>query len=102
VYAPGDKLTWAETGANQVDLVGAGEKHAFTVMVSVSNDGTLLPFQVICIRKTDKSCPAPSSPCYKEALAARFRFKYSGTATYWSNQRTMHSFVNNILTPYFD
>jgi hypothetical protein len=44
VYAPGDKLTWAETGANQVDLVGAGEKHAFTVMVSVSNDGTLFPF----------------------------------------------------------
>jgi hypothetical protein len=34
-------------------------------------------------------------------MTARFKFEFSGTKTYWSNQETMHAFVNNILTPYF-
>ena len=36
VYAPGDQLTWAETGAKQVPILGGEEKRAFTVLVSVS------------------------------------------------------------------
>jgi hypothetical protein len=32
---------------------------------------------------------------------ARFKFEFSGMKTYWSNQKTMHAFVNNILAPYF-
>ena len=47
VYAPGNTLTWAETGAKQVSLVGTDEKQAFTVMVTVASNGTLLPFQAI-------------------------------------------------------
>jgi hypothetical protein len=52
VYAPGDKMTWAETGAKQVSLTNTDEKRAFTVMVSVASDGTLLPFQAIYQGKT--------------------------------------------------
>ncbi|THU95683.1 hypothetical protein K435DRAFT_665927 [Dendrothele bispora CBS 962.96] len=101
VYAPGDRMTWAEEGAKQVELEGGDEKHAFTAMVSVAADGTLLPFQAIYAGKTERSCPPRDSPCYKEATEAGMRFDYSGTGTYWSNHETMKSFVNNILAPYF-
>ena len=47
VYAPGNKMTYAPIGAKQVSLVGGDEKWAFTAMVSIANDGTLLPFQAI-------------------------------------------------------
>ena len=101
-YAPGDKMTWADAGAKQVSLTNTDEKRAFTVMVSVSNDGTLLPFQAIYQGKTTRSCPASSSPHYQDALDAGFQLICSGTDTYWSNQQAMKLFVNNILAPYYD
>jgi hypothetical protein len=52
VYAPGDKMTWAETGSKQVALIGGEEKRAFTVLVSVASDGTVLPMQAIYSGKT--------------------------------------------------
>jgi hypothetical protein len=102
VYAPGDKMTWAERGANQVSLTGTDEKRAFTLMVSVASDGTLLPFQAIYQGLTNRSCPSASSPDYQNALAAGFQLVCSGTNTYWSNQETMKLFVNDILAPYYD
>jgi hypothetical protein len=45
VYVQGSQLTWAKTEAKQISTVGNDEKHAFTIMVSISNDGTLLPLQ---------------------------------------------------------
>ncbi|THU92847.1 hypothetical protein K435DRAFT_671417 [Dendrothele bispora CBS 962.96] len=101
LYAPGDKMTWDEQGSKQVDLVGGEEKRAFTAMVSVAADGTLLPFQAIYSGKSARSAPDKSSPGYDEATQAGIRFEYSGTATYWSNINTMKSYVNNILAPYF-
>ncbi|KAE9395334.1 hypothetical protein BT96DRAFT_958536 [Gymnopus androsaceus JB14] len=94
VYAPGDKMTWAPTGAKQVSLVGADEKRAFTLM--------LLPFQAVYQGLTEKSCPSPGSPEYCEAIELGFLLEYSGTGTYWSNQKTMRTFVDKILAPYFD
>jgi hypothetical protein len=102
LYAPGDRLTYAEQGAKQVSLIGGDEKRAFTVMVTVTSDGTLLPFQAIYQGKTERSCPAPNSPNYKDTIDAGFRFEYSGTKTYWTNQQTMRHFVNHILAPYFN
>jgi hypothetical protein len=52
MYAPGDKMTWADTGAKQVSLINTDEKCAFTVMVSIASDRTLLPFQAIYQEKT--------------------------------------------------
>ena len=101
-YAPGDKMTWAETGAKQVSLTNTDEKRAFTVMVSVMSDGALLPFQAIYQGKTSRSCPSPSSPHYQDVLDTGFQLVCSGTDTYWSNQQTMKLFVNDILAPYYD
>jgi hypothetical protein len=86
VYAPGNKLTWVETGAKQVSLVGTDEKRAFTVMVTVTSNGTLLPFQAIYQGGTNWSCPASTFPHYHDAMMAGFQFEFSGTSTYWSNQ----------------
>jgi hypothetical protein len=102
VYAPGNRMTWAQTGSKQVAVVGMDEKRAFTLLVSVAADGAILPFQAIFQGKTKLSLPAASAPNYDDALKARFKFEFSGTKTYWSNQETMRAFVNDIFTPYLD
>ena len=85
-----------------MSVIGRDEKQAFTILITVTGSGTLLPFQAIYQGKTARSCPNSESPCYQSAIAAGFLFEPSGTKTYWSNQQTMQSFVNNILAPYFD
>lgn len=102
VYAPGNRMTWTQTGSKDVSVVGVEEKRAFTLMVSVAANGTVLPFQAIYSGATHRSCPDPDAPFYTEAISAGFRLKFSGTKTYWSNQITMRSYVNNILAPYFE
>jgi len=101
VYAPGNRLTWTQTGSKQVAIIGIDEKRAFTLLVSVAADGTVLPFQAIYFGKTSVSLPSKDAPCYDESMAAGFKLKPSCTKTYWSNQNTMHTFVDDILTPYF-
>lgn len=102
VYAPGDKMTWAETGSKQVPLIGGDEKRAFTVLVAISCGGTVLPMQAIYSGKTQRSRPSKNSPHYNDLINAGFLLQESGTGTYWSNLETMKDFVNNILAPYFN
>ncbi|KAF8196183.1 hypothetical protein BJ912DRAFT_1056612 [Pholiota molesta] len=99
--AQGCHMTYAEIGSRQVVTVGSEEKRAITVMASLSNDGTLLPFQAIYQGKTAASQPSKNSRSYAEALAAGFLFESSNSSTYWSTQETMRSFVDHILVPYF-
>jgi hypothetical protein len=99
--AQGCHMTYAEIGARQVSTVGSEEKRAITVMASLSNDGVLLPFQAIYQGKMTSSQPSKVSRSYKEAVEAGFLFESSNTATYWSTQETMRSFVNKLLVPYF-
>ena len=42
------------------------------------------------------------APNYNDAMEARFKLEFSGTKTYWSNQETMRTFINDILTPYLE
>ena len=102
VYAPGDKMTWAETGSKQVPVIGAEEKRAITILVSVASDGAVLPMQAIYSGKTDRSRPSKNAPKFKDLIDAGFLLQESGTTTYWSNIQTMKDFVNKILAPYFN
>ncbi|TEB26241.1 hypothetical protein FA13DRAFT_1756419 [Coprinellus micaceus] len=102
IYAPGDKMTWAETGAKQVGSVGVEEKRVFTLMVSIASDGQVLPFQAIYEGKTEKSVPSKDARNRRECDDIGCCFHFSGMKTYWSNQETMRSFVEEILVPYFD
>ncbi|KAE9401925.1 hypothetical protein BT96DRAFT_956382 [Gymnopus androsaceus JB14] len=102
LYAPGDKLTWAETGSSQVLVLGAEEKHAFTVTVGITASGRALPFQAVYMRRTDHSCPSKQLPYYQAALDVGIQFVFSGTDTYWANHETMHPCMNKILVPYIE
>lgn len=46
-------MTYAESGSRPVVTVGLDEKRAIAVMVSLLNDGTLLPFQAIYLPGQD-------------------------------------------------
>lgn len=102
VYAPGDKLTWAETGSSQVSLLGAEEKRAFMLLVGVAASGKAIPFQAVYGGKSKKSTPSPDSQKYDAAITKGFKFVFSTTDTYWSNHETMHQYVNEILVPYIE
>jgi hypothetical protein len=102
VYAQGSSLTWAKTGSKQVSTIGNDEKCAFTVVVSISNDGTMLPLQAIYQGSTKGLCPSMSLDRYNDSLNAGFRFEFSNTETYWSTHETMHDLVDNIIAPYFN
>ena len=97
-------MTWAKKGSKQVALVGAEEKRAFTLLVSqaVAADGTALPFQAVYQGATMKSLPSPYALKMADVKAAGMQLEFSGTKTYWSNQKTMQNFVNGILAPYFE
>lgn len=99
-YAPGNRMTWAPTGSKQVSLVGVDDKRAFTLLVTVAANGTLLPFQAVYMGGTKLSCPSEDAPHALDAAKAGFRFEFSGTKTYWSNLQTMQDFVTYILKPY--
>ena len=101
VYTSGNQMTWARTGSKQVAVIGINKKQAFTLLVSVATDRTILPYRAIFQGKTKLSLPATSSPNCNDAMKAGFKFEFSGMKTYWSNQKTMCAFVNNILAPYF-
>jgi hypothetical protein len=102
VYAPGDKMTWAETGSKQVPLIGGDEKRAFTILVSIACNGAVLPMQAIYSGKTQRSRPTKTAPHYNNLINAGFMLQESGTGTYWSNLETMKDFVDSILAPYFN
>jgi hypothetical protein len=99
-YAPGSSVTYAPTGSLQVSTLGAEDKRAITMLLSVSNDGTLLPIQTIYKGLSSASTPSKNSPSHTEASDAGFLFEYSNMKTYWSTQATMQNFVNKILVPY--
>ena len=98
----GCHLTYDKIGAQQVTTVGSEEKRAITVLVSLTNDGKVLPFQTIYKGSTIACLPSQDSPGYAESIKAGFLFEPLKTATYWSTVETMMSFVNNILAPYYD
>ena len=102
MYAQGSAVTYALTGFKQVTTLGVEDKCAITMFLSVTNDGTLLPIQVIYKGLSSVSTPSEHSPSYAEAIAAGFLFEYSKTTTYWSTQATMCNFVNHILAPYLE
>lgn len=102
VYSHRSQYTWNEWGVHQVQVVGTEEKCAYMMLVGVSNDGSVLPFQAIYQGKTSASLPHPKlSARYDKALTIGMQFLPSFTDTYWSTLETMKTYVTNLLVPYF-
>lgn len=100
VYAPGTGVTYAERGSKQVSVVGKEEKRAFTTLITVSDDGNLLPFQGIYIGSTHRSQPDKTSRGYQELAELGCKFVSSGTDNHWANQQTTRAFITDIVAPY--
>ena len=101
-FAPSDKLTWAPTGSKQVTVIGGEEKCAFTILITITCAGLLLPIQAIYAGKTHHSWPSSSVRNYEDLINLGCLLQESGTSTYWSNHQMMHDFVDRILAPYFN
>jgi hypothetical protein len=101
VLVQGLNLTWADTGTKQVSVVGAEEKRAITVVVSVACSGDLLPFQVIYEGATARSLPKRFAKHIDDCKKLGIWFDSSKSDTYWSTQHTMQVLVNKIIAPYF-
>ncbi|KAI0348213.1 hypothetical protein BDW22DRAFT_1436148 [Trametopsis cervina] len=97
----GDR-TYEVVGSRQVDGAGKEEKRAFTVLMGVSANGNVLPFQVIWKGKTAGSLPPSTSPFYDEAVAIGITFVPSQTPTYWSTFLTMISYIEITLIPFYN
>jgi hypothetical protein len=102
VYQQGTQRTWMQSGSKQVSTIGQEEKHAFTLVPSISASGVLLPMQSIFHGKTPASCPSRKACLYDEAQKLKYQMLPSKTATYWSTQATMRTLVDEIIAPYFD
>lgn len=100
--ARGCNMTYAPTTSKQVTMLGSEEKRAITVLVTLTNDGKVLPFQSIYKGMTKGSLPSKAAKSMAEACTAGFLFESSKTSTYWFTQETMRHFVNTHLAPHFN
>ncbi|KAJ7605138.1 hypothetical protein DFH06DRAFT_923228, partial [Mycena polygramma] len=102
VYAPGTGLTWAKRGSKEVSVVGHEEKRAFTLVVTLVNNGTLGAFQCIYAGSTWRSLPSIDARGYEELTALGCKFVSSHTDTYWANSRTTQELITDIVAPYLE
>ncbi|CUA68415.1 ATP-binding cassette sub-family A member 6 [Homo sapiens] [Rhizoctonia solani] len=101
VYNPGDQKTWNSSGDWQIHILGSDDKHAFTLMVAISNSGSVLPFQAIYAGRSARSLPDPITPHALEAAQLMFSLNNSGSNNYWSSFDTLCIWVVRVLVPYF-
>ena len=101
--------TYDTIGTNQVTIIGKEDKRAFTIMVGVSMSGEVLPFQIMYAGKTPASLPSIDDlksefkAVNDEAKQLRFCFESTGiSGNHWSNINTMKSYVDNVLSVYFN
>jgi hypothetical protein len=99
--AQGSMMTYAAKGSKQVSSSGSEEKRVITVMVMLTNSGKVLPFQAIYKGSTPGLLPRKGAPAVAKALEEGFLLESLMTGTYWSTQKTMRNFVNQMLAPYF-
>ena len=78
VYNPGDGKTWNSSGDRQIHILGSDDKRAFTLMVAISNSGSVLPFQAIYAGRSARSLPDTTTLHALEAAQLRFSLDISG------------------------
>jgi len=98
--AQGCQLTYAPIRSKQVTTVGSEEKRAITLLVSLTNDGQLLPFQTIYKGSTPASLPSKKAPGYKECIEAGFLMEPSKTATSLRRYISISYYGNCPITRY--
>ncbi|EJC98940.1 uncharacterized protein FOMMEDRAFT_66428, partial [Fomitiporia mediterranea MF3/22] len=105
LYIPGYKYTYEKKGSKQVNVIAKDEKQGYTLCVSSTADGKLLPFQQVYSGKTDQSLPEKNSTNMEEALGAGIQFTVAASVnrrdSHFSTQKTMKEFMKNIYKPHY-
>ncbi len=89
--------TYAETGSKEVKLIGADEKKAITVMLTVSAAGLMLKTQFIW---TGKSGLFGAVPSELPVLVNRNNALHCQTETHWQKPSSMITYVEKVLIPH--
>jgi hypothetical protein len=98
----GNQTTWNPVGAKQVSTTEKEEKPAFTLILTISASGKLLPMQAIYFGKGGGSFPNAKASSYVEAMHLKFKLKPSKLGTYSSTQQMIQELVDEMVTLYFD
>jgi hypothetical protein len=86
----GNNTTYDERGAKQVDIAAKDERRAYTLCVSSTPAGDLLPFQQIWGGQSPKSLPTASVRKSAESKGFHFAFAQSPKKTsHFSTFKTM-------------
>jgi hypothetical protein len=93
-------LTYDVKGKKQIDVIGKTEKRAWTCVVGVSDDGEVLPFQIIVQGATKDVHPPSTARQMNRAKKLGFEWDHN-RSTYWSNQDTMRRYVSRFIVPFF-
>lgn len=97
--------TWNKPGQQQVAVNGKDDKCAFTVMNGISALGVVLLMQAIYVGKIAtvlSKCTSRNAKAWDEIEKTNsVHFNWSGKDSYWLTMRTIKTYVNDILVPYF-
>ena len=107
-YLMGTKdKTYNKRGSKQIDLAAKDEKRAYTLCVSTTANGDVLPFQQVWSGKTRSSLPKDDADGMSEAKELGFDFACAASdkkTSHFSTLKTMkevrvhHTDINNTLT----
>ncbi|KIK91472.1 hypothetical protein PAXRUDRAFT_149437, partial [Paxillus rubicundulus Ve08.2h10] len=92
IYQPVNNYTYEKLSSRQVAVAGQEEKCACTLVCGASNDGDLLPFQIILQGKSNRSLLSPKAMGFDDATKLKFQF---------STFETMCSYVTAMLVPFW-
>lgn len=101
---PSSSKTYHTTGDSQVDIVAKEEKCTFTLFVTSTAAGDILPFQCVWGGKTANSLPSANAYRMDEALGYGFHFTCAASEksprSHFSTLKTMKEYIQKIIIPY--
>ena len=90
-YVQAGRFTMAPKGAKKVGVAGSADKRMITLTLTVTQDGKILPFQIIYKGKTMQSCPKVRFPD---------GFSLSANVKHHSNTGEVLRHLEEIVIPY--
>jgi hypothetical protein len=93
---PSTDTTYEKKGSKQVNVIAKDDRRAYTLVVSSSCNGDLLPFQQVWSGKSCKSCPSQTAAKQTEADTCGFDFTWANSGTsHYSTLATMKQVSEN-------
>ncbi|TFK18905.1 hypothetical protein FA15DRAFT_660328 [Coprinopsis marcescibilis] len=96
------KRTFETKNSRQVDIAHHDEKRAYTLCVTTTTAGDILPFQQVWSGKTKNSLPSMKSAGYTEAIESGFDFSFALSAKKTSHFSTIKTMKEPWIKKYIE